>query len=57
MILVHSVILLIGAHDTYARCPFFWIRDDFGHARNHYGRLGRFAQRFIPATLVREIPM
>lgn len=33
----------------------FWIQDAFDFARNHYDRIGHFAQGFIPAVLAREI--
>ena len=32
-----------------------WVKDAFGLARNHYDRLGHFAQGFVPAILAREI--
>jgi putative membrane protein len=31
------------------------MQDAFGFARNHYDRIGHFAQGFIPAILAREI--
>jgi len=53
---LHMVILMIGGHYTYARVPLFdGIRDVFGLARNHYDRLGHFAQGFVPALIAREI--
>lgn len=53
---LHSVILLIGAHYTYAEVPLFNdLRDMFGLARNHYDRVGHFAQGFFPAIVAREI--
>lgn len=53
---VHAIILMIGGHYTYAEVPLFnWIRDAFGLARNHYDRVGHFAQGFVPAILTREI--
>ena len=56
LIAVHAVILMIGAHYTYAEMPLFnWIRDEFHLARNYYDRLGHVAQGFIPAIAVREI--
>ena len=56
LITIHSIILMVGGHYTYADVPLFnWIRDQFGLARNHYDRLGHFAQGFIPAMVVREI--
>ena len=56
LILIHSVILIIGGHYTYAEVPLFnWIRDIFDLGRNHYDKVGHFAQGFIPAIIVREI--
>jgi putative membrane protein len=56
LLFVHGVILVIGGHYTYALVPIgFWIRDAFGFARNHYDRIGHFAQGFVPAILAREI--
>ena len=56
LILVHCVILMVGAHYTYAEVPLFdWIQDVFGQARNNYDKLGHFAQGFIPAMVAREI--
>lgn len=56
LLAVHALILMVGGHYTYARVPLgFWAQDLFGFARNHYDRLGHFAQGFIPAILVREI--
>lgn len=53
---IHSIILCIGGHYTYAHVPFgFWIQDLFGFARNHYDRIGHFAQGFVPAIIAREI--
>lgn len=56
LLAIHAVILVVGGHYTYARVPLgFWAQDLFGFARNHYDRLGHFAQGFIPAILVREV--
>ena len=56
LMLVHAVILLVGAHYTYAKMPLFdWLRDVLGLARNHYDRLGHLAQGFVPAMVAREI--
>jgi len=56
LICLHAVVLMIGGHYTYAEVPLFnWIRDAFGLARNHYDRVGHFAQGFVPAILAREI--
>ncbi len=56
LILLHSVILMIGGHYTYAKVPAFnWLRDYFDLARNNYDKVGHFAQGFIPAIIAREI--
>lgn len=56
LLCVHAVILCVGGHYTYAEVPVGnWVRDALGLARNHYDRLGHFAQGFVPAILAREI--
>jgi len=56
LILLHAIILMVGGRYTYAEVPVgFWVRDALGLARNHYDRLGHFAQGFVPAILTREI--
>jgi len=56
LLFVHALILMVGGHYTYAEVPLgFWVRDTFGLARNHYDRLGHFAQGFVPAILTREL--
>jgi putative membrane protein len=56
LIFVHALILMLGGHYTYAKVPLgFWIQDLFGFARNHYDRIGHFAQGFVPAMIAREI--
>lgn len=53
---VHCVILIVGGHYTYARVPAGdWAMEWFGWTRNHYDRLGHFAQGFVPAILTREV--
>lgn len=53
---IHSLILALGGHYTYAKVPLGdWVRDALGLARNHYDRIGHFAQGFIPAIFVREL--
>jgi len=52
----HMMILMVGGHYTYAEVPLFnHLRDAFDLARNHYDRVGHFAQGFFPALLAREI--
>jgi len=56
MIAAHMVILMVGGHYTYAEVPIGnWIRDQFELSRNHYDRLGHFAQGFVPAMIAREV--
>lgn len=56
LVWIHAIILLIGAHYTYAEMPLFnWIRDTFELSRNHYDRVGHIAQGFIPAIIAREL--
>ncbi len=56
LIFAHGLILILGGHYTYAQVPLgFWVQDAFDLARNHYDRLGHFAQGFIPAILAREV--
>lgn len=56
LVFLHAVILVVGGHYTYALVPLgFWMQDAFGFTRNHYDRIGHFAQGFVPAILAREI--
>ena len=56
LILVHSVILMVGGHYTYAEVPVGeWVREWSGGTRNNYDKLGHLAQGFIPAIVIREI--
>jgi putative membrane protein len=56
LIFVHGLILMLGGHYTYAKVPLgFWLQDLFGFARNHYDRIGHFAQGFVPAIAAREV--
>lgn len=52
LILVHCVVLMVGAHYTYAEVPLF---DHWGTGRNNYDKLGHFAQGFVPAMIAREL--
>jgi putative membrane protein len=55
-IALHMMILFVGGHYTYARVPLFnWIQPVFGWHRNHFDRLGHFAQGFVPALIAREL--
>ena len=56
LIFVHSLILMAGGHYTYARVPLgFWMEQTFHFTRNHYDRIGHFAQGFVPALAAREV--
>lgn len=56
LLFLHAIVLMVGGHYTYAEVPLgFWMRDAFGFARNHYDRIGHFAQGFVPAIVAREV--
>lgn len=56
LIALHCVILVYGGKYTYALTPLGdWAREAFDLQRNHYDRLGHFAQGFVPAILAREL--
>ena len=56
LIWIHAIILIIGGHYTYAEVPLFnWLKEAFHLSRNHYDRVGHFAQGFIPAIIAREL--
>jgi putative membrane protein len=47
---------MLGGHYTYAEVPLgFWVRDALDLSRNHYDRVGHFAQGFVPAIVAREV--
>jgi putative membrane protein len=56
LVAAHAMVLLVGAHYTYAEVPLFdWVRDTFGFSRNHYDRVGHLMQGFTPAIVAREV--
>ncbi|MEO5721750.1 MAG: DUF2238 domain-containing protein [Chthoniobacterales bacterium] len=56
LIALHMILLAVGGHYTYAGVPAgFWVRDLLHLGRNHYDRLGHFAQGLVPALIAREI--
>jgi len=56
LVFIHCLILLIGAHYTYAEVPVFnRLRDVFHLKRNNFDKIGHFAQGFIPVLIVREV--
>jgi len=55
-IVFHMIVLIVGGHYTYALVPAGdWAKEVFHFSRNHYDRLGHFAQGFVPAVLFREV--
>ncbi len=58
LILLHSIVLLVGGHYTYAEVPLFdYIKEWFDLERNNYDKVGHFMQGFVPAMIAREIFM
>jgi putative membrane protein len=56
LIALHICLLCVGGHYTYAHVPLFeWLKPYFGWQRNHFDRLGHFAQGFVPALIAREL--
>ena len=56
LIFLHAVVLMVGAHYTYAQVPLgFWVAEWFDWSRNHYDRFGHLMQGFVPALVAREI--
>lgn len=56
VIFIHFLVLLLGAHYTYAEVPGFkWMNAVFGGTRNNYDKIGHFIQGFSPALIAREI--
>lgn len=56
LIAIHSLVLILGGHYTYARVPLgFWIQDWFDFTRNHYDRIGHLMQGAGPAIIAREL--
>lgn len=55
-IAIEMAILIIGGKYTYANMPLFdYLAEIFEWQRNHYDRVGHFAQGFVPALVMREI--
>lgn len=56
LIFAHALVLMVGAHYTYAKVPAgFWVADWLGLERNHYDRVGHLMQGFVPVMVAREI--
>ena len=55
-ILLHCIVLMVGAKYTYAEVPLFnSISEAFDWERNNYDKVGHFMQGFVPALIAREI--
>ncbi|GAB2499490.1 DUF2238 domain-containing protein [Arenimonas alkanexedens] len=56
LLAAHALVLIYGGAHTYTETPLgLWVKEAFDLARNHYDRLGHFAQGFVPAILAREL--
>jgi len=56
LIAIHAMILMLGAHYSYAKVPLgFWMQDWFDWTRNNYDKIGHFMQGFGPAISTRAI--
>ncbi|MES2819292.1 MAG: DUF2238 domain-containing protein [Pseudomonadota bacterium] len=56
LILLHCIVLMVGAHYTYAEVPLFdYLREVMGSSRNNYDKVGHFVQGLVPALIAREI--
>ena len=48
LLTLHAPILIYGGWHTYERVPLGeWMQSTFGWERNHYDRIGHFAQGFL----------
>jgi len=56
LILLHMIVLFVGAHYTYAEVPLFdWIGQFLGEERNNFDKLGHLMQGLVPTLIAREI--
>ncbi len=56
MVFIHVTILLIGAKYTYGLTPLFLeLKEIFNSSRNHFDRVGHFAQGFTPFFIIKEL--
>ena len=55
-ILLHCLVLMLGAHYTYAEVPLGeFLKEVFASDRNNYDKIGHLFQGFVPALIAREI--
>ncbi len=51
LILIHSIILMIGGHYTYAEVPLFdWLKEVYNFERNNYDKARSFCAGFCPGN-------
>ena len=56
IVLLHTIVLLIGAKYTYQRNPLFdYFMERWDLSRNHFDRVGHYAQGFTPALMAKEL--
>lgn len=56
LVLLHCIVLLVGAHYTYAEVPLFSDMEQWlNQARNNYDKAGHFIQGLVPAMIAREL--
>ncbi len=56
MVFLHILLLVYAAHYTYSQTPLFNdLKNIFGWQRNHFDRVGHFAQGFVPTFLFKEV--
>ncbi len=55
IIFIGSVLILIGAHYSYAHVPFCdWVKNSFAFSRNNFDKIGHFFQGFVTAIIAKE---
>lgn len=56
IVLLHTIVLLIGSKYTYERNPLFdYFMERWDWSRNHFDRVGHYAQGITPAIMAKEI--
>ena len=56
LILIHALVLLYGAHYSYAQAPLGdWMSHIAGWERNNYDKIGHIMQGFCPVIAIREV--
>lgn len=56
LIFIYLCLHVYGSKYTYAENPFgYWLKDEFGFARNHYDRIVHFCFGFLLAYPMREM--